>query len=162
MIRFDIIGDRETVDRLSRAHGQVQRNVEATIGRLTLRLLTRVKGDKLSGQVLKTRTGRLRRSINRRLEGAGTTSIAGYVGTNVEYARRHELGFHGTETVREHLRLIKQAWGKQLGSPKQVRVQTHSRQVDYPARSFLRTALREMDAEITAELKQATNEGIKR
>lgn len=162
MIRFEIIGDRETVDRLSRVHGQVQRNVEATIGRLTLRLLTRVKSDKLSGQVLNTRTGRLRRSINRRLEGSGTTSIAGYVGTNVEYARRHELGFHGTETVREHLRLIKQAWGKPLASPKQVRVQPHSRQVDYPARSFLRTALREMDAEITAALKRATNQGIKR
>lgn len=162
MIRFDIIGDRETVDRLSRVHGQVQRNVEVTIGRLTLRLLTRVKADKLSGQALKTRTGRLRRSINRRLEGAGTTSIAGYVGTNVEYARRHELGFHGTETVREHLRLIKQAWGKPLSTPKQVRVQTHSRQVDYPARSFLRTALREMDTEITTSLKQATKQGIKR
>lgn len=162
MIRFDIIGDRETIDRLSRVHSQVQRNVEATIGRLTLRLLARVKGDKLSGQVLKTRTGRLRRSINRRLEGAGTTSIAGYVGTNIEYARRHELGFHGTETVREHLRLIKQAWGKPLRSPKQVRVQAHSRQVDYPARSFLRTALREMGTEITANLKQATNQGVKR
>ena len=162
MIHYDIIGDRQTVDYLNRVHPQVQRNVEATIGRLTLRLMTRVKGDKLSGQVLKTRTGRLRRSINRRVEGNGTTSIAGYVGTNVEYARRHELGAHGTETVREHMRLIKQAWGKPLKSPKQIRVQPHSRQVDYPARAFLRTALREMDTEITADLKQATKQGIKR
>lgn len=162
MIRYDIIGDRQTVDYLNRVHAQVQRNVEATIGRLTLRLMTRVKGDKLSGQVLKTRTGRLRRSINRRVEGNGTTSVTGYVGTNVEYARRHELGFQGNETVREHLRLIKQAWGRPLRTPKQVLVSTHSRQVDYPARSFLRTALREMDTEISTGLKQATKEGIKR
>lgn len=162
MIGFDILGDRETAEKLSRVHGQVQRNVEATIGRLTLKLLAKVKGEKLSGQVLNTRTGRLRRSINQRVDGAGTTSIAGYVGTNVEYGRRHELGFRGTETVREHLRLIKMAWGKTLPTPKQVLVQAHTRQINYPARSFLRSALREMNTEITTDIRAATNQGITR
>ncbi|OVE46693.1 hypothetical protein [Chromobacterium violaceum] len=162
MIRHEIVGDKQTIEFLRQVHPQVQRNVETTIGRLTLKLLAKVKAEKLSGQVLKVRTGRLRRSINRRIAGAGTTSIAGFVGTNVEYGRRHELGFHGTETVREHLRLVKQAWGKPLRFPVFARVQAHSRQVDYPARSFLRSALRDMDGEVTAALKQATNEGIKR
>jgi hypothetical protein len=42
------------------------------------------------------------------------------VGTNVEYARPHEYGFNGTVTVKEHLRLVKKAFGKSLKTPKEV------------------------------------------
>ncbi|MGR2663673.1 HK97 gp10 family phage protein [Chromobacterium haemolyticum] len=161
MIRHEIVGDKQTIEFLRQFHPQVQRNVEATIGRLTLKLLAKVKAEKLSGQVLNVQTGRLRRSINRRIAGAGTTSIAGFVGTNVEYGRRWELGFDGTETVREHLRLVKQAWGKPI-APRMATVKAHTRKVELPARSFLRSALTEMEGEIVSALSEATRKGIQR
>lgn len=50
-----------------------------------------VKSAKLSGQVLRVRSGRLRSSIIGRAEQRGT-EIIGVVGSNVIYARIHELG----------------------------------------------------------------------
>ena len=46
---------------------------------------------KLSGQKLKVRTGRLRTSIEREVSGKGL-DIVGRVGSNLKYARIHELG----------------------------------------------------------------------
>ena len=47
--------------------------------------------DKLSGKVLKVRTGRLRSSVTSRIEGTGK-NIIGKVGTNFLYAPVHEYG----------------------------------------------------------------------
>lgn len=44
----------------------------------------------------RVRTGRLRASITHRVERAGRV-IRGFIGSNVRYARRIELGFHGTD-----------------------------------------------------------------
>jgi len=46
---------------------------------------------KLSGQRLKVRTGRLRTSIEKEVSGKGL-DIVGRVGSNLKYARIHELG----------------------------------------------------------------------
>ena len=75
------------------------------IGRAVLRVQRRVK-EKLSGEVLNVRTGRLRRSIVERVESSGSV-VTGIVGTNVEYAAPHEYGFIGVVTVKESLRVSK-------------------------------------------------------
>ena len=64
--------------------------------------------DKLSGQVLKNRTGTLRRSINQHVEETDT-SITGILGADMDiarYARAHEYGFRGTVQVPAHTRTI--------------------------------------------------------
>lgn len=50
-----------------------------------------IKKNKLSGQVLKVRSGRLRSSITNRVFLSGK-DLAGQVGTNVVYAKIHEIG----------------------------------------------------------------------
>lgn len=50
-------------------------------------------------------TGRLFRSITTSVDVA-PTEVVGVIGTNVPYARRHELGFRGTERVRAHTRVL--------------------------------------------------------
>lgn len=156
MIKAWLIGDKEMVAKFDRFSGTVRADIEHGVARLAIALAAKVKGQKLSDQVLHVRTGRLRRSITYRVE-SGQTQIFGVVGTNVAYAARHEFGFHGTESVKAHLRTIKQAFGKRLKSPLAVQVRAHSRAVNYPARSFLRSALAEMQGDIRQGLQEALN-----
>jgi len=150
MITGYIFGDKETIARLQAMPGKARVAIKATVQRLTLRLLTKVKMEKLTGQVLNVRTGRLRNSINQRVTET-QSGVFGSVGTNVEYARVHEMG--GTVTVKAHTRLIKQAFGKPLRYPVWQTVKAHT--VKYPERSFLRSALKEMEPEIREQLQQA-------
>lgn len=156
MIKAELIGGEQLVARLGLFGPRLRGGLEQSIARMTMELLRRVKADKLSGQVLKVRTGRLRRSINERLEGQGTTQVTGTVGTNVVYGKVHEYG--GLMTVRAHQRRMTQAFGKPV-TPRMVDVKQHT--VNYPARSFLRTALAELEPVIKAELQRGVREALK-
>lgn len=162
MINGYVIGDAEVARRLRAIPGNVRGKVRESIGRLVLRLQRKVMQEKLTGQVLKVRTGTLRRSIDQVVLDEGS-AIAGIVSTNVKYGHMHEYGFTGQESVRAHMRTIKQAWGKPLkDGPKQVEVRAHARHVDYPERSFLRSALRGMRGTIRDEIDKAVGDGVKR
>lgn len=81
------------------------------------------------------RTARLLRSISMRVLGKVLT-----VGTNVKYARIHQLGGKINEnvTIRQHYRYITKAFGRPVKGRK-VLVKQHQRQQDMyiPARPFL-------------------------
>ncbi|MEP6874054.1 MAG: HK97 gp10 family phage protein [Burkholderiales bacterium] len=158
MITLQLEGDERVVANIDRMSKAVKEEMRLSIGALTLKLAARVKL-KLSDDVLHVRTGRLRRSITTETseEGGG---VHGKVGTNVEYARFQEYGFKGTQTVKQSLRTITQAFGKPLKGPMQITVGAHQRRIDYPEHSFLRSALREMNGEITDELNQALKRAI--
>ena len=157
MIKGELVGGEVVASKMLRMAPHLKDHFAVAITRLTLLLMGRVKQDKLSGQVLNVRTGRLRRSINHRLLDMGTTSPAGTVGTNVSYGRTHELGYNGP--VKAHLRLIKQAFGRPLKSP--VFVQMPSRTMSMPERSFLRSALMELGPDIERETLTAVKEATK-
>jgi len=161
MINAWLIGDADLVAKLEKRPGAMQAGLEQAVQRLSLQLLVLVK-NKLSDDVLHVRTGRLRRSINQRVD-TDQTTVTGVVGTNVEYAQRLEYGFKGTESVRESLRRITQAFGKELKEPKTITVRAHTRNVDYPAHSFLRSALTEMrpqiETDMTAALVKSAKDG---
>lgn len=158
MIEASVTGDSAVVASIREQYRKITTNVEQSIGRLTLKLLTRVKVNKLSGQVLNVRSGRLRRSITQKVVNT-PSQITGIVGTNVEYARAHELGFNGQVSVKAHLRQIKMAWGKRI-TPRTVEIRAHSRQVNLPEKSFLRSALTDMAPEIRQTLQHSVRQGI--
>lgn len=146
MLRGVVIGGEEVAARFDQMPPALQVELRTGITRAVLRIQKHVKADKLSGQVLNVRTGRLRRSVTFRVEQEpGKTT--GIVGTNVSYARAHEYGFHGPVTVREHLRKVK--------SGTVATVRAHSRQMNLPARSFLRSALADLVPETRSEIEQA-------
>lgn len=91
MIWIKINGLRELMDRISRSRDTIFLAVADAVSRATIRIQSDVKESYLSGQVLKNRTGTLRRSINQEVKVEGY-SIIGTIGTNVEYARIHEEG----------------------------------------------------------------------
>jgi phage gpG-like protein len=144
VIETYVVGDREVVARLQRMGTRLPEEMKVGIERLTVKLQNKVKADKLSGQVLKVRTGRLRNSIARDVISEGPM-VTGMVSTPVVYARPHEFGFSGTVAVREHMRTIKQAFGRPI-DPVEATVRAHSMKMNLPERSFLRSSLDEMEA----------------
>lgn len=161
MLAGRIIGAETVMSRLYDIPDKIRARVAFTVQRLALELLAKVKGEKLSGQVLKNRTGTLRRSINQRVDDRGT-AIVGSVGTNLSYARVHEFGVHKTVTVSEHLRHVTMAWGRELKTPVICIVKAHPMRMNLPERSFLRSSLNEMRGEIRLQLVAAMREGIKK
>jgi phage gpG-like protein len=142
MITTYLSGDAELVRKFEAMPDRLRDELTQGIGKAALKLQREVVQNKLSGQVLNVQTGTLRRSIDQVVTISGN-SVVGIVLTNVNYARIHEYGFSGTVSVRESLRLIKKAFGKSI-TPKTVTVKAHSRKVNLPERSFLRSALRDL------------------
>lgn len=143
MIDGGVIGGTEVVARFNSMPTNLREELRIVVGQLAFKLENKVKG-KLNGEVLKRRTGLLRRSINDRVIAEGD-SVTGIVSTAVVYARAHEYGFDGMVSVRAHLRTIKQAFGRAI-SPVTFPVAAHSMHMKLPEKSFLRSSLREMEA----------------
>lgn len=158
MIDIEFDGSK-AVAKLDALPERTRQEVGIGMGRLVVKLQRKVMQEKLAGQVLKVRTGRLRRSIGTDVSQANN-QVEGVVSTPVEYAPPHEYGFKGSVDVKAHLREIKQAFGRPI-PPKQVEVKAHTVMMNLPERSFLRSALREfVDAgvpkeELDAALKRA-------
>ncbi len=82
-------------------------------------------------------TGRLRSSITGQVSGDGFSAV---IGSNVEYAPRIEMGYHGPEGVKAHTRTIRQAFGRPI-APRDVQVSAFTRNANAPAYPFLRPAV---------------------
>lgn len=123
---------------------------------LVARLRDRVDSN-LSGVVLNAQTGRLRASLAAGLSQAG--GIAATVTASAPYAAFQEYGFSGSENVRAHLRLQSQAFGRTI-RPVEAQVRAYTRRVDYPAHSYLRSALADLSAEIFDGIYAAVVEAL--
>jgi hypothetical protein len=140
--------------------GAVQEGLARALTRLSFELQSAAR-DKLSGSVLQSRTGALRGSIAATLSSTGS-GIALSIGSDLPYAGFQEYGFQGVETVSAHLRTIKQAFGRPLrAGAERIAVGSYSRRVDYPAHSFLRSALSELQPEIAGALDAAVAEAVR-
>ena len=123
---------------------------------LVARLRDRVDAN-LSGGVLNARTGTLRASLAAGLSQGG--DIAATVTASAPYAAFQEYGFSGSENVRAHLRLQSQAFGKPI-RPVEAQVRAYTRRVDYPAHSYLRSALADLSVEIFDGIETAVAEAL--
>jgi len=152
---FDVeIEGADALDaRLAVLPDAVRAALAAKIAELAQRLAEKIKGN-LSGAVLQSRGGALRDSIEADLGADMATFLA-----KTKYAAAQEYGFAGAESVSAHSRTIKQAFGRAI-APKEVFVRAFSRQMNLPERSYMRSALEEMQGDIAAELAQAIREGL--
>jgi hypothetical protein len=111
----------------------------------------------LSGDVLNTRTGALRASLAASVDPGQT--LRATITASAPYAAFQEYGFTGTENVRAHLRRQAQAFGRAI-APVTAQVRAYDRKIDYPAHSYLRSALAELAPLIAATLQAATAEAL--
>lgn len=138
-------------DVASRARAYLRQEIN-TIGIL---LSAYVQQTKLRGQVLKQRSGRLIASIHHEMEETDE-EVNALVGTNVEYAGVHELGFRGTVQVKEHYRTIKMAWGRPI-TARSILVRAHPMKMDMTARPFLAPSLHEFQPTALERLRKLAN-----
>lgn len=151
LLKARIVGATEVSARLEVQIPETMRErLGATIRRLGLSLERKVKLEKLEGQVLHRRSGRLVRSVNTRYrETKGRFESS--TGTKLVYGRAWELGFYVPA------RIIVPRHAKALywpGARHPVRkVMQKARTV--PARPWLTPALAEMDSLVRDELRLA-------
>jgi phage gpG-like protein len=144
MIDLQMIGAGAIAARLDNFTPRIAEELQTNIGDLALRLTRMIQQDKLAGAVLQAQTGRLQRSIRPMIESDGTTVTAS-ISADVPYAAAQEFGFRGTVSVRQHVRQIRQAFGRAI-APKTIVVQAHPMRMNLPERSFLRSALADLQA----------------
>ena len=156
MIRAWIVGDDAVIARLDAIPGSVAAAVRRAVEGQAIALTRYVKGSKLSGQVLRNRSGHLRASISYALMIADQ-GLTAQVGANVEYAHVHEYG--GDFAIKAHQRMMTQAFGRPVAIPRMISVRAHD--AHYPERSFLRSSLRESRDRIIAAIERAVAQGIK-
>jgi phage gpG-like protein len=155
VISARLVGDRELAARLE----AVPEAAAAGLGRALLRLAQELQDrarDKVSGEVLQSRSGALRSSIT-----AETSGLTVTVGSDLAYAAAQEYGFTGTVAVRPQLRRIKEVFGRPIAE-KTIAVGGYSRRINLPARSFLGSALAELQPAIEQAVREALAEAIAR
>ncbi len=155
MISAQIIGADAVIAKLGAMPDRVVSLLRAAVEREAIALTGYVKESKLSGQVLRNRTGTLRRSINYAMIG----DLAARVGTNLVYAAIHEYGGQ----TRAHVIEAKnaKALAFQVGGQTIIRRRVQHPGSKMPERSFLRSSLRDSRDRIVAAIQAAVTEGIK-
>ncbi len=157
-IRFH--GDQQVIANLKDMGPKVAAAAKDAISRGAFKVLALSK-QKVSGDVLRNRTGTLRRAINARIT-ANEWQIIGTVGIKLTYAAAHEFGIHRVVSVPAHLRMMKVAWGRPVKEPRQIMVGAHPMKMNLPERSFLRSSLKELRVDIVADLRASVTKAVDR
>lgn len=163
MIRHEIVGDKEVIAHLMAFPPSLREELKREVSKQTLLLKAHVVEQKLSGQVLKRRTGTLAGSIGVELSdtAGGVIGRVGTLNKAVKYAAYHEYGFTGQRSIKECLRMQKMAWGRAMKNPRQVTVRAHTQNVNYPGRPFMRPSLAERTPQIQAGINSAVTRAKK-
>lgn len=111
-----------------------------------------------TGRGLRVISGRLRASITREVKLVGNI-VTGSVGTDVKYARYHEYGFFGEQTIREHWRRGTVVFGRRV-RPYMAFIPKHNRRVNYSGKPFLLPAWKR-EVVYAGKLHQALGEAVK-
>jgi len=158
MIRCMVVGQEAVIVKLGQVEPRVRGRLWAAVKAETINLVREAKL-KVSGPVLRVRSNKLRGGINAKFE-ESESEVTGSAGINAgkaKYPAVHEYG--GTFTIREHLRMMRVAFGRPVKIPRKITVRAHS--ATYLERSYLRSSLRENEARIRAALKNAVATGVK-
>lgn len=158
MIRAMVVGQEGVIVKLGQVEPRVRGRLWAAVKAETINLVREARL-KASGPVLRVRTDKLRGGINPKFD-ESEIAITGSAGINAgkaKYPAVHEYG--GTVTIREHLRMMRVAFGRPVKVPRKISVRAHS--ATYPERSYLRSSLRENEARIRTALRNAVATGVK-
>lgn len=151
MITAYLVGDEQLLERLRALPDAINSGLLRGMTQLGIELQRHVQEDKLSGQVLRSRTGSLKSSIDLRVD-QSSGAITASVFSDSRYAGVQEYGFAGTVSVRASLRRIREAFGRPI-TEKTISVRAYDRRMDLPERSFLRSALEDMAPAIRDEVE---------
>ena len=152
MIKIEVTGSEKVIAKLQGLRSVFQKNVRMVMEKSVIGLHRHVVMNKLHGQVLHVRTGRLANSINWNVRSSGS-QVTGTVGTGVEYAAVHEYGFHGMVRYKTEKRIF-------TDRAQHIMIRINERMMNMPERSFLRSALRDKKQQIIANMGIAVADSI--
>jgi phage gpG-like protein len=155
MIRAVVVGQEQVIAHLKEVHPRVDGLVRQAVKAETYNVLRAAKL-KVSGPVLKTRTGTLRRKINAKFEESGA-GITGSVGLALVYGAIHEYGGITKAHVIQARR--KKALAFQVGGVGLVRKSVKHPGSKMPERSYLRSSLEENESRIKYAIAAAVAKG---
>jgi phage gpG-like protein len=153
VITARLVGDDAVLEWLRGAPDAVASGIAQAITQLGIDLQRHIQEDELSGQMLAVRSGSLKSSIDLQIDQA-SDGISATVYSDSKYADAHEYGFTGTVDVKASLRRITEAFGRPI-SEKTINVRAYRRRMELPERSFMRSALEDMDPEIRDAVEAA-------
>ena len=162
MFNITLVGDAEIAAAFDAMPEDLVAALRAEVVKQTTGLRAYIVSDKLHGQVLNQRTGNLARSIKADEPVVDGYTVRGEVFSSgdVKYAAFWEFGFTGTEEVRAHTRLY-----RSIDDGKHERtaaaVGSFTRNVNQPARPFMRTGLADRHDIIVKGLGDAAVVGMK-
>jgi HK97 gp10 family phage protein len=160
MLNIQVTGDRELIARLNAMPEIVRRALLTKVTSLAMQLERKVKGDKLSGQVLHVVSGNLRASIFNEVQQTDTSTVGKVASSgDVKYAAIHEFG--GTINIPE-IEAKGAALAFMMGGKQAFFKKVAAHTVTMPERSFMRSALTDMHDQIVQELTEAVREGTSR
>lgn len=162
MFSVELVGKTELVARLDAMPSSVLAALRQRVATLAIKLQAHVVRDKLSGQVLGVRSGRLRRSIQEvaPIEENGGVFGRVFSAGDVKYARIHEFG--GKTPAHDILPDKAEALAFIIGGRQVFAKVVHHPGSHMPERSFLRSSLRDMAEDIETELKRAVVAGLQK
>ena len=160
MLKIEIVGDQDVSRKFQNLPEKIRQALRTKIFALTLTLEAHIKLDKLSGQVLKTVSGRLKRSIQSEVidridQITGTVFSSG----DVPYNAIHEFGgkTSASEIVPVKAKALRFMFHGKLTFAKRV----HHPGSVMPERSFMRSGLSDMKEKIISELTSTVREAAK-
>lgn len=159
MIEFSVAGTEAVNGYLRSLPVKIANALSKAMEREMISLARYVKEQKLSGQVLKNRTGTLRRKVNYQVTRSPAV-IEGIVGVKVAYAAAHEYGIDKMVHVKSYSRQMNIAWGRRVELPRKIEVVAHQRHMKLPERSYLRSSLRELSPKIMNALNLAVAQAV--
>ena len=161
MFAVELDGLDETSEQLGAYPAALSAALGTKAAELASALADLVKNDKLSGAVLKARSGALRTSIVSEVSTDGDDFLASVGSTgDVKYAAIQEYG--GKTAAHEILPVKARALAIMAGGALRFARKVEHPGSAIPERSYLRSSLEEMSDEIVAALAEAAAEALER
>lgn len=160
-LKYEITGTEETIAGLGVKAALIWANIRTAVKGSAYALQIHVQQDKLHGQVLNQRSGLLASSIHPEEDTDTGSSYFWKVGTNVKYARIHEYGgtipAHIVEARNARVLAFTPKGGGEMIFRRRVSIPA----ITMPERSFLRSGLADMQAQIAARIEAAAQAGAR-
>ena len=156
-VTSEIIGDKKVITRFQNLPSNMANRITRAMDKIAIYLVAYVKENKLSGQVLRRRTGTLSRSIRGTVEQQAGQVVGNITSRDkgnapLPYAVFWENGFTGTQNVRAHVR--------KMASGGEASVRAFVRNVHQIARPFFAPTLKENQNYIRDQLNKAVSEEL--
>lgn len=158
MITARLVGDDAVLARLRAAADLAASELARAITTLGIELQRKIQEYELTGQTLAARSGSSRGSSTSLQLDQSDDRIAATVSSDSEYAHAHG---YGVVDVGAKLRRITKAFGRPIPR-KAISMRSYHRGTDVPERSFLQSALEDMDPAIRDEVEAALREALTR